>query len=317
MGTLNEVALTAEVAAVLKAVHISSDGLRAQVGDQVVEADGSRALWPALSSRLYEYFHIGHAHDPTLRPGTRDLPLEAALAEGVPHRYTTSLVQVYETGETDWIVDLLDVRVRVPVDRVVSMDADGRAEVRADAVRPALSPGFFLCDGSAGSVLGGGPILRLYLHLADSSYTPGAWRTALGVLEGRKVPYRAKAFSRPSGYPRRDALVIYLEEKGWPVLESLVGELSALPGLVDGVSAFARRVGPGLAVAWDPADNRTGMRMLSFGEHRCRVIAEGLIMSAAEGVPAEAAVVTTMLRGGVDPTAPYRNVTSPALPIDG
>lgn len=311
--------MAAGLTAVIEAVEIASDGLHARVEDRLVEVDGPRALWPALSAALYEKFHIGHPNDPTVRPGSRDLVMEAALTAGVPHRYTTTTVPVLAVEDAGWIVDLLEVRVRVPADRVVSVlpgeDGD-RAVIRADAIRPALSPGFFLCDGSAGSVLGGGPILRLYVHLADSSYTPAAWRTALEVLEGQRVPYRAKAFSRPSGYPRRDAMVIYLEEPGWPALEPLVAALRTADGLVDDVSRFAARVGPGLAVAWDPADGRTGMRMLSFGEHRARVVAEGLVMSATEGVPVREAVVTALLRGGVDPAAPFRNRTSPPLPIE-
>src|SRR5690606_28361745 len=150
--------------------------------------------------------------------------------------------------------ELLDVRVKVPADRVVAEDG-GLAVVRADAIRPALSPGFFLCDGSAGTVLGAGPILRLYVHLADPAFTPPAWAAALAALEDAGVPYRAKAFSNPAGYPRRDAMVFYLEEQGWPALEALVAAVSAYPGRVDDTSRFARRVGPGLAVAWDPADD--------------------------------------------------------------
>ncbi|MFJ2033278.1 T3SS effector HopA1 family protein [Streptosporangium sp. NPDC087985] len=324
MGTDNVVAvvddyrLTAELEAVLGAVDIAPDGLGARVGERVVEVDGVRALWPALSTALYETFHSGHAHDPSTRPGTRDPALEAALTAGVPHRHTTTLARVHageNASDTGWVVDLLDVRVRVPAERVVAVEPDGRAVIRADAIRPALSPGFFLCDGSAGSVLGAGPILRFYVHLADATFTPAAWSAALATLEAWKVPYRAKAFSNPAGYPRRDALVIYLEEAGWPALESLVEVVSALPGLVDDTSSFAKRVGPGLAIAWDPADDRTGMRRLSFGEHRSRVVAEGLIKGTAEGISRATAVIAALRAAGIDPAEPFRNRTSPLLPI--
>ncbi|MEU7001057.1 T3SS effector HopA1 family protein [Nonomuraea sp. NPDC046570] len=317
MRTIDKIALDARLASLLTAVEVAADGLSARVGERTVEADGARALLPALSAALYETFHSGHAHDPAARPGERDLPLERALTAVVPHRHTAVSVPVHASGADGWVVDLLDVRVRVPAERVVAAEGDGRALIQADAIRPTLSPGFFLCDGSAGSVLGGGPILRLYVHLADSAYTPEAWGLALGVLEGRRVPYRAKAFSRLSGYPRRDSIVIYLEEAGWFVAEELVSALSVVPGLVDDVSAYARRVGPGLATAWDPVDNRAGMRMLSFGEHRSRVLAEGLIASAVEKVPAAEAVLASLVRGGVDPVAPYRNLLSPRLPMDG
>lgn len=315
---MDDFRLTAQLEAALGAVDIAQDGLSARVGERVVEVDGVRALWPALSTLLYETFHSGHAHDPNTRPGTRDPELEVALTAGVPHRYTTTRARIHageETSNAELVVDLLDVKVRVPADRVVAVEPNGMAVIQTDAIRPALSPGFFLCDGSAGSVLGAGPILRFYVHLAASTFTPIAWSTALATLEARKVPYRAKAFSNPAGYPRRDALVIYLEEAGWSALEPLVEAVSALPGLVDDTSSFAKRVGPGLAIAWDPADDRTGMRRLSFGEHRSRVVAEALIKSSATGVSRAAAVIAALEAAGIDPVEPFRNRTSPLLPI--
>ncbi|WP_269128812.1 MULTISPECIES: hypothetical protein [unclassified Nonomuraea] len=39
-------------------------------------------------------------------------------------------------------------------------------------------------------------------------------------------------------------------------------------------------------------------------------------MSATEGVPPEPAVLASLLRGGVDPAAPYRHRTSPHLPLE-
>ncbi|MEV0583889.1 T3SS effector HopA1 family protein [Nonomuraea sp. NPDC050310] len=324
--------IAAGLAAVAEAVHLEPDRLRARVGDETIEADGARALWSALSGALYERFHIGQANDPTIRPGTRDLPLESALTEAVPHRLSKVLAPVYEQGESSWVVDLLGVRVRLPADRVLSLTEQapgerslafaptgpgqiGRALIQADAIRPTLSPGFFLVDGSAGTVLGDGPILRLYVHLAAPAHAAPALRTALSLLEERELPYRAKAFSRSSGYPRRDALVIYLEEPAWPALASLVAALSTAEGLVDDVSAFAHRVGPGLAIAWDPVDTRVGMRLLSFGEHRARLVAEALLAAASgEGTPAEA-LHSSLTRGGVDPALPYRNLSSPALEL--
>ncbi|GAA4992549.1 hypothetical protein HD597_012833 [Nonomuraea thailandensis] len=305
-------ALAPGLRSLIEAVDIAPDRLSARVGGRTVEVDSPRALWPALGTAMYEVFHSGHQHDPGMRPGMRDPGLERALTAGVPHRFTTALAKVH-ASEPDWVVELLDVRVKVPADRVVAVEGDGLAVVRADAIRPALSPGFFLCDGSAGTVLGAGPILRLYVHLADPVFTPPAWAGALTALEEAKVPYRAKAFSNPAGYPRRDAMVFYLEEQGWPALESLVTAVSAFPGRLEDTSRFARRVGPGLAVAWDPADDRPGMRRLSFGEHRARILAQGLL---AGGDPA-GAVAGAFAAAGIDPGEPFRNRTSPRLRIGG
>lgn len=46
--------LAPSVEAVLEAVDIASAGLSARVGERSVEVDSVRALWPALSTALYE-----------------------------------------------------------------------------------------------------------------------------------------------------------------------------------------------------------------------------------------------------------------------
>ncbi|MBO4204806.1 hypothetical protein GSF22_02120 [Micromonospora echinofusca] len=240
--------------------------------------------------------------------------MEGRLAAALPHRRTPVRAPVVEDGNDDCVVELSGVRVRVPAGRVGARDDDGTATVSLDAARPTLSPGFYLCDGSAGSITGAGPILRLYLHLATADHAPGALAAGLGVLESRQVPYRAKILSLPGSYPRRDAMVVYLEQPAWPVLDDLVEALSGVPGLVDETSPFARRVAPGIAVAWDPADGRPGMRALSFGEHRARMTAEAVVDHAVRGIPLAEAVAAAFLRGGADPAAPFRNTTSPRLP---
>ncbi|MEV6861386.1 T3SS effector HopA1 family protein [Streptosporangium subroseum] len=43
------------------------------------------------------------------------------------------------------------------------------------------------------------------------------------------------------------------------------------------VSVFCRRIGPGVAIAWEPDDARPAMRGLSFGQHRAGVLAQALL----------------------------------------
>ncbi|MEH1017019.1 T3SS effector HopA1 family protein [Micromonospora sp. CPCC 206060] len=286
---------------------------RIYVGGELVEAAGPRALVPALTAALYSALHVGKAYDSSTRPNLRDPALEGRLAAALPHLRTPVRARVLEDGD-DCVVELLGVRVLVPADRVGARNDDGTATISLDAARPTLSPGFFLCDGSVGSITGTGPILRIYLHLSTADHAPQALAAGLGVLESRQVPYRAKILSLPNSYPRRDTMVVYLEETAWPVLDELVTALSGVPGLVDATSPFARRVGPGIAVAWDPMDGRVGMRALSFGEHRARMTAEAVVDHAVQGVPLADAVAAAFVRGGADPGSPFRNTTSPHLP---
>ncbi|MFD0480768.1 hypothetical protein ACFQ0B_81260 [Nonomuraea thailandensis] len=149
-------ALAPGLRSLIEAVDIAPDRLSARVGGRTVEVDSPRALWPALGTAMYEVFHSGHQHDPGMRPGMRDPGLERALTAGVPHRFTTALAKVH-ASEPDWVVELLDVRVKVPADRVVAVEGDGLAVVRADAIRPALSPGSSSATAPQGRCWAPGP----------------------------------------------------------------------------------------------------------------------------------------------------------------
>jgi hypothetical protein len=76
------------------------------------------------------------------------------------------------------------------------------------------------------------------------------------------------------------------------------------------VSVFTERVGPGVAVAWEPSDRRPTMRGLSFGEHRARATAEGLVRHAAshDGGTAAESVRLALAEAGIDPAHPARNL---------
>ncbi|MDQ0843933.1 hypothetical protein QFZ68_003613 [Streptomyces sp. V1I6] len=81
-------------------------------------------------------------------------------------------------------------------------------------------------------------------------------------------------------------------------------------------SPFVRRWADGVGTAWEPDDPRPGKGALSFGEHRCQVLAEALAGQAvrADGVSREAVVAEAFLNAGTDPLMPARNLDSPVLP---
>jgi hypothetical protein len=80
------------------------------------------------------------------------------------------------------------------------------------------------------------------------------------------------------------------------------------------VSPYTRRLGAGVSAAWEPADRRLGYRGLSFGEHRSLVISTALLEHAKNpSASLESAIEKEFSAAGIDPRAPFRNVTSPDL----
>ncbi|UNO41786.1 T3SS effector HopA1 family protein [Streptomyces sp. MST-110588] len=307
------------LSAELDTAEVDLTRLTARIRDRTVDADTVHDLQHALANALYEVLHTGLdiSGAPRLRT-LRDPSYERLLADAVPHRDTTFAVPyaaVAESGDdpSHRIVTLEGVRTLVPAASVTASAGEGRAVVHYPCARPALSAGFFLVDGSAGRPDEVNSIVRLYIHLKDARTAPPLWRDLLHGLEARTVRYRAKISSSPLLYPRRDAAVVYLStaEAGHTVAQDLAAGLAGRPGLGRSTSVFAREIVPGLAVAEEPDDPRTGQAHLSFGLHRAHAVAQGLIDHARSPRDSDVRTVVcaALARAHIRPDAPWRNAS--------
>ncbi|MEN3306011.1 MAG: hypothetical protein V7603_2213 [Micromonosporaceae bacterium] len=282
------------------------------VAGRTIAAAGDPAV---LARALYHAWHTGLPPDgPRRLPGPPDPAFTQRLTAGVAHRVTPTPAQpepsvaVPRPGTA--IVRVGGVLVRVPAGAV--LDA---ATVAVPAVRPALYPGYVVVDGSRGHPAG--PVLRLYLHVADACRAPAVVRELVAAMEERSLAYRMKICADPESFPRRDALVAYLPPDAWRRVGDLAagaaGALGAAGCLRPETSLFAERLAPGISVAWEPVDNRPGMAGLSFGIHRALAVAHGVLAharAATTGAPAsrEDAVVAALRTASIDPAAPFRNL---------
>lgn len=131
-----------------------------------------------------------------------------------------------------------------------------------------------------------------------------------GGLERRRIPFQAKVPASPGGYGRSDCGVLYLNsEDVEAALDIVAATLKRLGGALRAdTPLFARKLAPGLAFAESPPGGD------SFGMHRCRLVAEGLVAGFARGaVSPEARVeaVCERLTGyGLDLAALERNAAT-------
>ncbi|WP_331721260.1 T3SS effector HopA1 family protein [Streptomyces sp. NBC_00212] len=315
-------AIAPALAQALDAVTVASDGLSATVGDHTVEAPNEGVLVQKLGATLYQIVHAGR-REATMpsRPRTlRDRDLDRLFTEAMPHRTTLTEAVVHpSTDDGTFIAEINGLRVQLAEsdqDRPLPPARPALATLALPAARPALSPGFFLTDGSRG-IGRKTQMLRVYFHLTDPGTAPTVWATVLGYLEGEQLPYRAKISSNLDLYPRQDALVVYLGPQSWHAARGLAGAVAGMPGLGATTSALLHRIGSGVGTAWEPEDPRPGRRGLSFGEHRTGVLAEALVQDAIRGDDRgrDHAVAEAFLNAAIDPMNPARNLGSPALPV--
>jgi HopA1 effector protein family len=317
------VSLPAALMSALDDIKVSTDQLTATVFDRDLTADNPRELQSLLASTLYEVLHAGMRSEGTQVPRRlREAGFEQELAAAVPHSTTTvsAVVRFVPEQVTEVMPDVLvqwdGVRVWIPRDAIQTTGPWAPGQQVTLAVppsRPALSPGFFLADGSAGGA-DSSETLRMYVHLSDRRSAASVWGRVLTHLEEHRTRYRAKVLSSSLIYPRRDALVVYLGPEAWQIIPGLAELVGGSPGVGEEVSVFCRRIGPGVAIAWEPDDARPAMRGLSFGQHRAGVLAQALLDSAGEGTARETAILTRFAESNIDPADPARNQTSSEAP---
>ncbi|MFD3699851.1 T3SS effector HopA1 family protein [Streptomyces sp. NPDC058646] len=306
----------------LDGIRIAGDRLSATVAGRELSADSPGELKTLLGTALYETLHSGQDETASKLPRIlRDPDFERRLGEAVPHRTVTAraVVLPQPPGTPSDAGDVLVLRdgIRTWTPRRTMNVADPApgtlVELGVPAARPALSPGFFVVTSPVDR---GAPaeLLRVYLNLTDPQAAPQAWQAVLTRLNELEIAYQAKVLSCLPLYPRRDALVVYLQPDAWHAVPVLAELAPSLPGLGTETSHFVHRVAPGVGVAFEPADHRPAMRGLSFGQHRAGAVAEALLDRARHGTPLAEALTARFTQAGIDPNRPARNLTSPELP---
>lgn len=308
--------LTEALAAILADIEVAPDFRHAAVAGRAVTATGPAEMTYRLGRAIYEVHHVGWAQPPAERDLTgKDECFEQRLVAAMPHRSVIRAGRLLSACQDHDHIEIEGVKVTFPRGDVGrGPGGAGDVAVRLPAWRPALSPGFLVADGTRALEVTG-DLLRVYVHLRTEDALVNAWRIVLDALEEQGTGYRAKATSAPGLLPRRDALVVYLGDAGQAAPALIAERLGAARGELSpgrDVSAFAERVGPGVATGWEPRDRRAARRGLSFGEHRASAIAEGLLEHAGTGRPDRtglaAAVSRALVRAGIDPACPARNL---------
>lgn len=160
----------------------------------------------------------------------------------------------------------------------------------------AISPGFYLvCGNRPVDPTRSRRVVRLYWNLRADGAVPFV-AAATRLLNSADAAFRLKVLNDPSAFSRCDAAVIYLARDDYPELADLTLALHAeVEGFLSPrTPVFTDKVAPGVGFAEDPGTTE------SFGEHRCRLLADALVRShEQESVPL-AAVEERFARDGID-----------------
>lgn len=172
-----------------------------------------------------------------------------------------------------------------------------QVSVALPCARESAIPGFFTIVSRVGRIDPAAPHLKLYVNA-----TP---KGALGVLEGllespalRTARFEAKVTNDPAHFGRRDTLLVYVAPEHAGRVARFLEKFER--GLLAPTPPMTAPLSLGVAIAESPAHHAE-----SFGAHRCRLVAEGLLTARAEGRPPLAAVAERFEREGLDWGAPW------------
>ncbi|MEU9851748.1 lanthionine synthetase LanC family protein [Streptomyces sp. NPDC047974] len=170
------------------------------------------------------------------------------------------------------------VRISVLDERLLRPRGPGSAELRMPAELLHRSPGHYLALSDA-PVPAGAAVVRVYWNCTARGALDLMGELTRG-LNGDGIPFQLKVLDDPAAYERCDAAVLYLTadtvDAARPHLERTHRQLTGARRIRSArIPVFTKELGPGVGLAEDTDHGR------SFGMHRCRLLAEGLVEASA------------------------------------
>ena len=169
-----------------------------------------------------------------------------------------------------------------------------------------ISPGFYVAL-SQRELVAEAPLIRLYWNIAAGG-AETLVRSITAGLGDADCSFRLKVLNDPAMFDRCDAAVLYLEASGSAAISDVLGDVyrQVEHFLKPSIPALTRPAGRGVGFASDPGRNE------SFGQHRCRLLSDGLIHAKELGARSLSmrtqVVLDRFVRAGIDPEQPYRTI---------
>ncbi len=282
---------------------------------QLSSLECRRHLIASLREELYSSFYSTGGPVPArwgkAQPAAADPGLTTALSDANPGEGSWEPGCVVHSCHGDEaVISTPRLRVRIPAahcraDGGGPITAGTSVSVRLPKELPALSPGFLMVVGEAQfEAIASSGTVRVYWHVTASG-APALVRALCSRLNAENLPFRLKVADHPVRFDRCDAAVLYLPIEAF---ESVRGSLAHVAATLTSrlrpkIPAFTRVLAPGVGLAESP---ETGE---SFGEHRCRLLADGIVNADERGVEPGAArvdaVIASLGANGVQIDAPY------------
>ncbi len=243
-----------------------------------------------LQSQLYTDFYCPGQATPTARetaidPMTGMTPLVEALSTAnAGNGYWDDDWEVRMTEDDKVVVCRGGLELWVcPEDCLVTQSDRIVPGVRLSLRFPkellSMSPGFYMAlSDKALTGEDSQSLVRFYWNLSAEG-TVCFMRDATTMLNQAALPFKLKILNDPKLFTRCDTVVLYTRGSDYNSISEILATIYPVvaPNLRQRTPVFTKRLASGLGLAEDPGQQE------SFGEYRCRMLAEGMIRAYEQG----------------------------------
>ena len=191
-----------------------------------------------------------------------------------------------------------------------AMREGGRVSVFAPRDSKEMQPGFyFVFSETISDQQDEYNLLRFYWHVKHTG-APLLVKLITKEFNRFQLPFRFKSLALRAFYERTDAAVLYINKRFYRISVELLADI--YHELQDHLGAdtplFTKHLAPGLGLAEEPGTGE------SFGQNRCRILAEGLWNASEKGLQTDherlQEVREQFERNGLSLDAPFLNPRS-------
>jgi hypothetical protein len=270
-----------------------------------------RAIQATLYDRCYTH-RLGRRGSAPTQAVAPDAEFACRLAgANVSHEHWDKGWVIQQLGPSGQVLVRKGERERVAMpgafisERLIGITPQIGASVSIHAPRETfdVQPGYYFAFGETLDELADQlSLVRFYFHCdADGAMLLTAGLTS--ALNRFQVPFQLKVPVARTLYGRTDAAVLYIGARYFTVTAMIVAQARETVPLESDVPLFTKRLWPGISIAVEPGSGE------SFGMHRCRLAAEGIVDAWRHGnqdVPARfAASAARFDATGLDLTRPW------------
>ncbi len=286
--------------------YAAGSGVAASGDDLLVKSIGAMLYDPCYTRRIRPR-QDGQSQDPA---PDKEFARRLAAANRGRERWDKGWV-IHQFGPNGQAFVRKGDRERVAVPGAFIFDgAPGMAaqigtsiSVRAMSESFEAQPGYYFAFGEALDELADSlSVVRLYFH-SNAETVASLVGSLTSGLNRFQTPFQLKTPTAPGLYGRADATVLYVGSRYFPITARIVAGVRERVPLEAATPLFTKTLWPGVGAAVEPGTGE------SFGQHRCRLVAEGIVDAWRQGEQKAsarlAAVEARFAAAGLDFSRPW------------